>query len=139
MNPECYESYRKLINVEPNGRKKEYTFCSPSKKEVDKVTSLYSLRPPARKARSTLRLGDNMWFYIPNVGKPIRILSLQSVVGGVFNNADILSSSTNAAEYAVEKVKENRKRLSAVSSRQRQRPWRTTGSNCMPTEKGSFR
>ena len=31
-----------------------------------------------------------MWLYIPNVGKPMRITSLQSVVGGVFNNADIL-------------------------------------------------
>jgi len=31
-----------------------------------------------------------MWLYIPNVGKPIRITSLQSVVGGVFNNADIM-------------------------------------------------
>jgi hypothetical protein len=31
-----------------------------------------------------------MWLYIPNVAKPVRITSLQSVVGGVFNNADIL-------------------------------------------------
>ena len=31
-----------------------------------------------------------MWLYIPNVGKPVRITSLQSVTGGVFNNADIL-------------------------------------------------
>jgi hypothetical protein len=31
-----------------------------------------------------------MWLYIPNVGKPLRITSLQSVVGGVFNNSDIL-------------------------------------------------
>jgi len=31
-----------------------------------------------------------MWLYIPNVGKPLRITSLQSVIGGVFNNSDIL-------------------------------------------------
>lgn len=31
-----------------------------------------------------------MWLYIPNVGKPMRITSLQSVTGGVFNNADIM-------------------------------------------------
>ncbi len=48
------------------------------------------LSPASEKGRATLRLGDNMWLYIPNVGKPIRITSLQSVVGGVFNNADIL-------------------------------------------------
>ena len=103
LNPETYESYRKLINVEPDGRKKEYTLFSV-KKGVDKVASLF-LAPASEKGRSTLRLGDNMWLYIPNVGKPIRITSLQSVVGGVFNNADILQLDY-AAEYDVEKVEE---------------------------------
>jgi hypothetical protein len=55
------------------------------------------LEPASDKGRSTLRLGDNMWLYIPNVGKPVRITSLQSVIGGVFNNADILR-----VDYSVE-------------------------------------
>jgi len=46
-----------------------------------------------------------MWLYIPNVGKPIRITSLQSIVGGVFNNADILSLDYST-EYNVEKMEE---------------------------------
>lgn len=106
LNPESYEMYRKLINVEPdgrNGRKKEYTLFSV-KKGVDKVAALF-LAPASEKGRSTLRLGDNMWLYIPNVGKPVRITSLQSVVGGVFNNADILQLDY-AAEYNVEKIDE---------------------------------
>jgi len=103
LNPESYEMYRKLINVEPDGRKKEYTLFSV-KKGVDKVAALF-LAPASEKGRSTLRLGDNMWLYIPNVGKPVRITSLQSVVGGVFNNADILQLDY-AAEYDVEKVEE---------------------------------
>jgi len=103
LNPESFESYRKLINVEPDGRKKEYTLFTV-KKGVEKVVALF-LAPASEKGRSTLRLGDNMWLYIPNVGKPIRITSLQSVVGGVFNNADILSLDY-AAEYNVEKIEE---------------------------------
>jgi outer membrane lipoprotein-sorting protein len=103
LNPESYESYRKLINIEPDGRKKEYTLFTV-KKGADKIASLF-LAPASEKGRSTLRLGDNMWLYIPNVGKPIRITSLQSVVGGVFNNADILQLDY-AAEYDVEKVEE---------------------------------
>jgi outer membrane lipoprotein-sorting protein len=103
LNPESYESYRKLINIEPDGRKKEFTLFTV-KKGVDKVVSLF-IAPASEKGRSTLRVGDNMWFYIPNVGKPIRITSLQSVVGGVFNNADILQLDY-AAEYNVEKVEE---------------------------------
>src|SRR4030042_1526371 len=88
LSPESYESYRKLINIEPDGRKKEFTLFTV-KKGVDKVASVF-LAPASEKGRSTLRLGDNMWLNIPNIGKPIRITSLQSVVGGVFNNADIL-------------------------------------------------
>jgi len=103
LNPESYEMYRKIINIEPDGRKKEYTLFSV-KKGVDKVAALF-LAPASEKGRSTLRLGDNMWLYIPNVGKPVRITSLQSVIGGVFNNADILSLDY-AAEYNVEKVEE---------------------------------
>ncbi len=103
LNPESYEMYRKLINVEPDGRKKEFVLFS-LKKGVDKVAALF-LSPPSEKGRSTLRLGENMWLYIPNVGKPIRITSLQSVVGGVFNNSDILSLDYTA-EYDVAEVDE---------------------------------
>jgi outer membrane lipoprotein-sorting protein len=103
LSPESYESYRKLINIEPDGRKREYTLFTV-KKGVDKVASLF-LAPASEKGRSTLRLGDNMWLYIPNIGKPIRITSIQSVVGGVFNNADILQLDYTA-EYDVEKVEE---------------------------------
>lgn len=88
MQPTSYEMYRKLINIEPDGSRKEFVLYSV-KKDRDKVVALF-LDPPSEKGRASLRLGDNMWLYIPDVGKPIRITSLQSVVGGVFNNSDIL-------------------------------------------------
>jgi len=103
LSPESYESYRKLINIEPNGKKKEFTLFTV-KKGTDKVASVF-LAPASEKGRSTLRLGDNMWLNIPNVGKPIRITSMQSVVGGVFNNADIMQLDYTA-EYNVAKVEE---------------------------------
>jgi outer membrane lipoprotein-sorting protein len=104
LNPESFEMYRKLINVEPDGRKKEFVLFS-AKKGLDKIAALF-LEPASEKGRSTLRLGDNMWLYIPNVGKPIRITSLQSVIGGVFNNSDILQLDY-AAEYDVANVDES--------------------------------
>jgi len=103
LNPDSYEAYRKLINIEPDGRKKEFTMFSV-KKGQDKIAVLF-LAPASDKGRSTLRLGDNMWLNIPNIGKPIRITSLQSVVGGVFNNADIMNLDYSA-EYNVESVSE---------------------------------
>lgn len=105
LNPESYESYRKLINIEPDGSRKEFTLYTV-KKGSDKVASLF-LAPASDKGRATLRLADNLWLYIPNVGKPVRITSLQSVVGGVFNNADILQLDYDA-EYVVEKIEEQK-------------------------------
>jgi len=105
LSPESYESYRKLINIEPDGKRKEFTLFTV-KKGLDKMASLF-LAPASEKGRSTLRLGENMWLYIPNVGKPVRITSLQSVVGGVFNNSDILQLDYTA-EYNVEKAEETK-------------------------------
>lgn len=103
LSPESFESYRKIINVEPNGRKKEYIYFT-AKKGKDKIAGLF-LAPASDKGRSTIRLGDNMWLYVPNVGKPIRITSLQSVIGGVFNNADILALDYSV-EYNAEKLED---------------------------------
>ncbi len=104
LNPESYEAYRKLINIEPNGNRKEFVLFTV-KKGKDKMAAVFIL-PASEKGRSTLRLDENMWLYIPNVGKPIRITSFQSVVGGVFNNADILRLDYTS-EYNVDQVEEN--------------------------------
>jgi outer membrane lipoprotein-sorting protein len=105
LQPESFESYRKLINIEPSGAKREFLLFTV-KKSNDKIASLF-LAPASEKGRATLRLGDNMWLYIPNVGKPVRITSLQSVVGGVFNNADIMRLDYNV-EYDVQNIEDNK-------------------------------
>ena len=105
LEPETYESYRKLIDIQPDGNKKEYVLYT-LKKGRDKVVALF-LSPPSDKGRATLRIGDNMWLYIPDVGKPIRITSLQSVTGSIFNNADILRVDYTA-EYNVEAAQEEK-------------------------------
>lgn len=103
LNPDSFEMYRKLINIEPDGSKKEFVMFTV-KKGRDQVASVF-LSPASEKGRATLRLGENMWLYIPNVGKPIRITSLQSVTGGIFNNADIMRLDYNA-EYNCEKMEQ---------------------------------
>ena len=91
------------------------------KKGNDKIVSLF-LSPASEKGRATLRLGDNMWLYIPNVGKPVRITSLQSVVGGVFNNADIMRLDYNV-EYDVQN--------SMIKERIRSRPEGEDRGGCL--------
>lgn len=81
MAPGSSESYKKLINIEPDGSKKEFLLYQ-ARKDSDKMVSAF-LQPESEKGRTTLRLGDNMWLYLPEVGKAIRITSMQSVIGGV--------------------------------------------------------
>jgi len=99
LNPPQYEAYRKLINIEPDGSKKEFVMFS-LKQGKEKVAALF-LSPSSEKGRATLRVGENMWLFIPNVGRPLRITSLQSVTGGVFNNSDILRVDYQAEYDAV--------------------------------------
>jgi len=106
LAPESYEMYRKLINIEPDGKRKEFVLFTV-KKGRDKIAGVF-ISPASEKGRSTLRLGENMWLYIPNVGKPIRITSLQSVIGGVFNNSDLLRLDYSV-EYNVVKVEDQGK------------------------------
>jgi outer membrane lipoprotein-sorting protein len=103
LEPASYESFRKLINIEPNGSEKDYVLFT-AKKGRDKILAMF-LSPASEKGRSTLRLGDNMWLYVPEVGRPIRINSMQSVIGGIFNNADILRLDYSV-EYHAETIAE---------------------------------
>jgi outer membrane lipoprotein-sorting protein len=103
LEPESYESYRQLTDIQPDGSRKVSVLYT-MKKGRDKITALF-LAPASDKGRVTLRLGDNMWLYIPDVGRAIRITSLQSVTGSVFNNADILRIDYTA-EYGVEAAEE---------------------------------
>lgn len=103
LHPESFEMYRKLVNLEPDGAKKEFVLYTV-KKGKDRVASLF-LSPPSEKGRTTLRVAENIWLYIPSVGKPIRITSLQSVTGGIFNNSDIMRVDYSV-EYACASVDE---------------------------------
>ena len=103
LTPDSYEMYRKLINQEPDGSRKEFVLYT-AKQGRDSMVALF-LAPASEVGRTTLRLGDNMWLYIPEVGKPLRITSLQSVVGGIFNNSDLMRLEFTA-EYDVQGIEE---------------------------------
>ena len=108
LAPDSYEMYRKLINQEPDGSRKEFVLYT-AKKGRESMIALF-LAPPTDLGRTTLRLGDNMWLYIPEVGKPLRITSLQSVVGGIFNNSDLMRLEFST-EYDVQGIEEQGEEL----------------------------
>lgn len=105
LSPGSSESYKKLINIEPDGTKKEFLLYQ-ARKGNDKMVSAF-LKPESEKGRTTLRLGENMWLYLPDVGREIRVTSMQSVVGGVFNNSDIMRLDF-ATEYDIVKQEDKK-------------------------------
>lgn len=105
LQPGSSESYKKLINIEPDGSKKEFLLYQV-KSGTSKMVSSF-LKPVSEKGRNTLRVDDNMWLYMPAVGRPIRITSMQSVVGGVFNNSDIMRVDFSS-EYILEKQEDKK-------------------------------
>jgi hypothetical protein len=113
LNPPQYESYRKLINITPDGSKKEFVLFTV-KQGKENMAALF-LSPSSEKGRVTLRVGENMWLYIPNVGRPLRITSLQSVTGGVFNNSDILQIDYQTEYDAVDIQSTSQKGVSGAN------------------------
>ncbi len=103
MTPDSFEMYRKLINIEPDGTRKEFVLYT-AKKGRESMAALF-LSPASDEGRTTLRVGESMWMFIPDVGRPLRITSLTSVVGGIFNNSDIMRLEFSV-EYNVEAVEE---------------------------------
>ena len=115
LSPESFESLRKIINIEPNGKEKEFVLYA-MKKGNDKMVTTF-LAPKSEIGRSTLRLDENMWLYIPNVGKPMRITSLQSVIGGIFNNSDIMQLDYSSEYDVIEMLDDNDEKLLTLKAK----------------------
>ena len=59
--------------------------------------------PAAVRGQEMLRQGDNLWVYMPNLKRAIRLASRDSFQGGDFNNADVLRVNYTA-DYTVSVV-----------------------------------
>lgn len=56
------------------------------------------LQPTREKGRKILRVGDKMWMFLPDLGKPIVISARQSFLGSSFSNGDLLRTDL-VADY----------------------------------------
>ena len=89
-------------NLAPENFKASYVFTNY---RTDSVISKYEVRfqtrdvdhshgyfekPEREKGREILRLSDNLWTYLPSVGRMVRIADRESFAGGDFSNADVL-------------------------------------------------
>ena len=56
-------------------------------------TLLFFQKPEVEKGRKLLRVGEDMWMMLPNVKRPVRVSAKQNLMGGDFNNNDVLRLS----------------------------------------------
>ncbi|MCG3173321.1 MAG: hypothetical protein GMKNLPBB_01499 [Myxococcota bacterium] len=59
----------------------------------DENTRVFFLAPPVEKGRKMLRRNDDIWMLLPNVKRPVRVSAKQELMGGDFNNSDVLRLS----------------------------------------------
>ena len=89
-----------------------------------------------------LRNGDNMWLYMPNLKRAVRVASRDSFMGGDFNNADVLRVNYTA-DYTATLAEESKDayvlELKAKGKFVRIRPTQVTGRRFAVTSPEEWR
>lgn len=88
MGPLSFDAVNEMTSTREDGSSRTYVMRM-LKKDTDKFR-LFFQEPAAVKGQEMLRLGDNLWVYLPNLKRATRIANRESFQGGDFNNADVL-------------------------------------------------
>ena len=97
MHPEAFEQFIRVVNRKPNGRKETVTLYSVQK--GPDTAAMLIVAPKAMQGRAVLRKGEQVWQHVPGETEPRQGWLRQSLPGGVFNNADLLTVNF-LADYA---------------------------------------
>jgi hypothetical protein len=90
LYPKIYKSTITMTTVRAGRKPLSNTFDILSK-GTDK--SLMKITSPARdKGKKILLNGDNLWMFMPEISRPIRLTAKQSFMGSTFSNEDLASS-----------------------------------------------
>jgi outer membrane lipoprotein-sorting protein len=88
MSPKTFEAVMEMVAHRQDGTTRGYKLRA-LKSGNDKMRAWF-LEPAASKGQEMLKVGDNMWVYMPNLKRALRIASRESFQGGDFNNGDIM-------------------------------------------------
>jgi outer membrane lipoprotein-sorting protein len=88
MGPRTFEAESQMTAWREDGSSRTYELRM-LKADEDK-SRIWFKSPASVKGQEVLRVGDNLWIYLPNVKRATRMANRESFQGGDFNNADIL-------------------------------------------------
>ncbi|MBF0263110.1 MAG: outer membrane lipoprotein-sorting protein [Magnetococcales bacterium] len=88
MHAVSHESFNRVTFELPNGRQRLVTLYTA--KASGRRALMVVVSPEELRGRAVLKVGDEAWLHMPGELETRKTTLLQSVVGGVFNNADFL-------------------------------------------------
>jgi outer membrane lipoprotein-sorting protein len=88
MSPRTFDALMEMVAHRQDGSTRAYKMRVL--KSGDDKTRVWFLEPASAKGQEMLKVGDNMWVYMPNLKRALRIASRDNFQGGDFNNGDIL-------------------------------------------------
>ena len=88
MGPENFSATIDMTAHRDDGTTRTYRMTT-LKKGADKFRATFA-EPAAVRGQEMLRQGDNLWVYMPNLKRAVRLANRDSFQGGDFNNADVL-------------------------------------------------
>lgn len=91
MGPEKFEAVMVMVAHRDDDTTRTYQM-KILKLGDDKVRIWFNA-PASAKGQEMLRQGDNLWMYMPNIKKAVRLASRDNFQGGDFNNADVLRAN----------------------------------------------
>lgn len=88
MSPAFFEAQTVMVARREDGTTRTYKMKT-QKSGKDKLRAQF-LEPASAKGQEMLRNGENLWLWMPNLKRAVRVASRDSFMGGDFNNADVL-------------------------------------------------
>ncbi|HDT15279.1 MAG TPA: outer membrane lipoprotein-sorting protein [Firmicutes bacterium] len=120
MYPDMYRAEMEMNTYRKNRRPLEFKYEIHSKGSGEEQRVLMEITSPARdRGKKILMTENNLWMYMPNVSRPIRLSRSQSFMGSTFSNEDLADSAWQSnydPEIADEKDGKLLLRLSAKRS-----------------------
>lgn len=86
--PTAYRATIEMVAHRSDGKLKTYQFKT-AKQDHDKLRLTFDA-PRTLAGHETLRLGDDLWRYVPSLKRSMRIASRDDFEAGDFRNADVL-------------------------------------------------
>jgi outer membrane lipoprotein-sorting protein len=86
--PEAYLATMQMVAVRKDGTTRTYVFRT-AKQGADKLRLTFD-EPRTLSGHEILRIGDDLWRYVPSLKRSMRIASRDDFEAGDFRNADVL-------------------------------------------------